>query len=131
MKSREIIEKFIALRALGETYDEIKIELEVSKPTLVRWGREFKEEITLLRQALTKRLVEKIVENNEETINIIAINLGIIFTRKGLDDKVKRKIGLKSGKRLGDIFRMKVKNIGIRINPKLGDVEYIKIEFSE
>ena len=130
MKNKETIEKFIELRALGKTYDEIKTELEVSKPTLVKWSRKFKEEITLLRQALTERLVEKIVENNDEAINNIAANLEKIFTRKGLDDKVKQKIAKKSVVKLGDIFRTNVKSIGFNVN-RLGDVEFMKIDFFE
>ena len=130
MKNKETTEKFIELRALGKTYDEIKTELEVSKPTLVKWSRKFKEEITLLRQALTERLVEKIVENNDEAINNIAANLEKIFTRKGLDDKVKQKIAKKSVVKLGDIFRTNVKSIGFNVN-RLGDVEFMKIDFFE
>jgi len=45
MKTIEEKEKFIQLRAQGFSFDKIAEELEVSKPTLLKWNGEFLSEI--------------------------------------------------------------------------------------
>lgn len=45
MKTIEEKEKFIQLRAKGFSFDRIAEELEVSKPTLLKWNGEFLEEV--------------------------------------------------------------------------------------
>lgn len=37
--------KFLQLRASGMSFDKIAIELKTSKPTLIQWGRLFKDEL--------------------------------------------------------------------------------------
>lgn len=44
-KSTEEIEKFIELRARGMSYDRIAEETGVSKPTLLKWSKDYGEEI--------------------------------------------------------------------------------------
>lgn len=46
MKSHVEKEKFIELRANGISYDKISQELDISKPTLVKWGKEYHREIS-------------------------------------------------------------------------------------
>lgn len=46
MKSQLEKEKFIELRANGICYDKISQELDISKPTLLKWGRECHKEIS-------------------------------------------------------------------------------------
>ena len=43
MIDREYVELFIKLRAEGCTYDEIVERTGISKPTLIRWGKVYKE----------------------------------------------------------------------------------------
>jgi len=45
MKTNSDKEKFIELRANGNSYDKISQELTISKPTLIKWGREYHKEI--------------------------------------------------------------------------------------
>ena len=45
MKTNSDKEKFIELRANGNSYDKISQELAISKPTLIKWGREYHREI--------------------------------------------------------------------------------------
>ena len=45
MKANSDKEKFIELRANGLSYDKISQELAISKPTLLKWGREYHKEI--------------------------------------------------------------------------------------
>lgn len=37
--------KFLQLRASGMSFDKIALELKTSKPTLIQWGRLFKDEL--------------------------------------------------------------------------------------
>ena len=45
MKDLQTKEKFIELRARGLSFNKIAEEIEVSKPTLLKWSSEFSEEI--------------------------------------------------------------------------------------
>lgn len=40
MKSNSEREKFVDLRANGIFYDKISQEMGISKPTLIKWGKE-------------------------------------------------------------------------------------------
>jgi len=42
-------EKFIELRSAGESYDKIAKKLGISKPTAIKWGKEFSKEISNLK----------------------------------------------------------------------------------
>jgi len=48
MKDIKVKEKFIELRAGGLSFDRIAQELETSKPTLMKWAKEFENEISEL-----------------------------------------------------------------------------------
>jgi DNA-binding XRE family transcriptional regulator len=45
MKDYNTIKKFIILRSSGLTYNEITEKINVSRPTLVKWNKEYKDEI--------------------------------------------------------------------------------------
>jgi hypothetical protein len=64
MNKIESVEKFIELRALGYTFDEIVIELKVSKPTLIKWGKEYETHIKLTERKLAEKLSEIIAQRN-------------------------------------------------------------------
>lgn len=49
MKTQNEKKRFIELRAKGLSYDKISKELEISKPTLIKWNDELKNEIANLR----------------------------------------------------------------------------------
>ena len=130
MKSRKKIEEFIQLRVKGKTYDEIVKKIGVSKPTLIKWGKLYKEEIEYAGLSLTKKLTDKIARDNQETINIIAENLRRTHETKNVPDEIKDKYINKTFKRLGDIFKVKVNNIEITIN-KNGDIKQVNINTKE
>jgi len=48
MKDTKTKEKFIQLRAEGLSFDRIAQELDTSKPTLMKWAKEFENEISEL-----------------------------------------------------------------------------------
>jgi len=55
MKENEEKQKFIELRAEGLSYDKISKEIAVSKPTLMKWEKEFSQEIKELRNEKNKK----------------------------------------------------------------------------
>jgi len=59
MLSKDKKEKFIELRAKGYSFDRIVKEIEVSKPTLIKWQTEFQNEIKNFEYAIYQGLIEK------------------------------------------------------------------------
>jgi len=59
MKGVEVKEKFIELRSQGLSFERITKELETSKPTLMKWAKEFENEISELVFVEFESLLEK------------------------------------------------------------------------
>lgn len=81
---KQIKSTFANLKASGLSYDKIAIELDVSKPTLLKWGEELKyviieeakqqaehllSEFKLIRQARLKGMQERLENINLELQN--------------------------------------------------------------
>ena len=130
MKNRRTIQNFIELRVQGKTYDEIVKKLGVSKPTLIKWGKLYKEEIENVGLFLTKKLADKIARNNQETINFIAENLRRVHETKNVPDEIRDKYINKAFTKLGEIFKVKVNNIELTFS-KNGDIKKVDINTKE
>ena len=52
-------ERFIELRAEGRSYADIAVALNVSKPTLIAWGKELQKEVANARTLRLDELFEK------------------------------------------------------------------------
>ena len=50
-------QKFIELRAEGHSFDEIAKRVQISKPTLIKWSKEFKEQIAEVSKLLKNNLL--------------------------------------------------------------------------
>ncbi|MBK9333949.1 MAG: hypothetical protein IPM96_16460 [Ignavibacteria bacterium] len=59
MKSIAEKEKFIQLRAEGNSFDRIADDLKISKPTLINWNIEFKKEIDNLEYLKYQSILEQ------------------------------------------------------------------------
>ena len=59
MKSQDLKNHFIELRAQGLSYDKISQELNVSKQTLINWSKELRDKIANLRAIEIEVLQEK------------------------------------------------------------------------
>lgn len=55
----ELQERFIELRAEGRSYAEITAAVNVSKPTLIAWGKELQKEVANARTLRLDELFEK------------------------------------------------------------------------
>jgi len=126
MKSRRTIEHFIELRALGKSYDEIVKKTGISKPTLIKWGKIYIEEIEIVKQTLTTKLAERIAKRNADVLNSIAESLKRVMKDKKSSEKIKTKFINRSYRRLGDIFKVKVKDVELGINSE-GEIERVWI----
>jgi len=59
MKDNKVKEKFIQLRAEGLSYDRISQELDTSKPILLKWSKEFENEISEAKYIEFEAMLEK------------------------------------------------------------------------
>jgi len=59
MKGAKVKEKFIELRAEGMSFESIAQELETSRPTLMKWAKEFENEVSELMFVEFESLFER------------------------------------------------------------------------
>ena len=68
MKENEVKQKFVEFRAEGLSYDKISKEIAVSKPTLMKWEKEFSREIKELRFIQFETVKEKYLMTKEARV---------------------------------------------------------------
>jgi len=108
------------------TYDEIVSRLRISKPTLIKWGKLYKDEIDFARKTLMQKLAENVAKENEKLIVIIAENLRRAHDAKDVPGEVKEKYVNRAFRRLGSIFKVDVDSIELTFY-KSGDVKEVRI----
>ena len=59
MKDLQTKEKFIELRAQGYSFDKISKEINVSKPTLIKWDQEYSKKVANLIFFNSENLIEE------------------------------------------------------------------------
>jgi hypothetical protein len=120
MKKDLLKTKFIELRATGYTLENICDRLKITKPTAVKWGKLFSEDIGLTKKHLIANIfAEQIIEHEQ----------GILFKleqfrRKrnmNISNKLSDKIDKKLFKGLEKVFKKKIMAIHIKAND-----EYVK-----
>lgn len=72
MTDQETIERFKFLRSQGWSFNRIAVELHISKPTLIKWGRQHQFEIANLRATETEGLIEKFFKPQHERLRNLA-----------------------------------------------------------
>jgi IS30 family transposase len=77
MTDQETIERFKFLRSQGWSFNRIAVELNISKPTLIKWGRQHQFEIANLRATETEGLIEKFFKPQHERLK----NLSVLMQR--------------------------------------------------
>lgn len=68
MKSLDVKENFVELRAEGKSYDTIAEELGVSKQTLINWSKDLSEEINNLKVVAIDTIQEKYIANKQARV---------------------------------------------------------------
>lgn len=87
-------ERFTALRAQGWSYNRLTTELGVSKPTLIKWGRELAAEIADRKDPELEALYEQYYMTTEGRIRLLGERL------KALKDEAEKRplVGIPTGK---------------------------------
>jgi hypothetical protein len=111
MSKLESVEKFIESRALGHTFDEIVRELTVSKPTLIKWGKEYENQIKLTERKLAEKLSENIAQRNAKFLEILFEKSFELSTNKNIEDEVKSRIYKRASKKLYKLFKNEMKSL--------------------
>ena len=75
MKTQDIKNRFIGLRAKGYSYDKIAKQLKVSKQTLITWSKELQAEIANLKTIELEVLLEKYYALREKRIELFGKKL--------------------------------------------------------
>jgi len=119
MKDTKIKEKFIELRAEGLSFDRIAQELDVSKPTLMKWAKEFENEISELMFIEFESLFERYKMLRVERVRRYGEQLELI--REALKEKD-----------LKDVPATKLLDMALvledRIKGEMRDVSYASVE---
>ena len=63
------------LRSQGWSFNRISVELQISKPTLIKWSREHQTEIANLRTTETEALAERVFGQRHERWEVLARQL--------------------------------------------------------
>jgi len=85
MTDQETIARFIFMRSQGWSFNRIAVELNVSKPTLIKWSRQHQFEIANLRATETEALAERIFRQKHERWEALARQL------KRLEDEIEKR----------------------------------------
>lgn len=75
MSDLETINRFIFLRSQDWSFNRIQVELKVSKPTLIKWSRQYQVEINNLRATETEALAEVVFGARHERWRKLAAQL--------------------------------------------------------
>ena len=89
MTDAENMGRFVMLRSQGWSFNRIAVELGVSKPTLIKWSRQFEFEIRNLRATETEALAEQLFKPVHERWEVMARDLARVEEELGkrkLDD---------------------------------------------
>lgn len=115
MNKQETVEKFIELRALGYTFDYIVEEIKVSKPTLIKWGKLYKDRIAEVERKLTEELAERIVLRNSKFFEVVLDVSLRIAKNKNYDGEAKERIYKRASKKMYDLFKREMKAIEMTV----------------
>ena len=72
-------ERFIELRAEGRSYADIAAELNISKPTLIAWGKELQKEVANARTLRLDMLFEKYAVAKAKRVEVFGKRLDTIL----------------------------------------------------
>ena len=87
-KDNETKQKFIELRASGLSFDKISKDIDVSKPTLIKWNNEFDKQISELQFIEFEALAEQHGLTKKARVERLAADLENIeaeLTKRGFD----------------------------------------------
>lgn len=127
MIDQETKAEFVLFRAQGLKFEVICEKIKVSKPTLIKWNKEFADNIKSTKFKLLEELIENIyMENREYILNLLETLTRTQKHKKGLK-KAALKAERRAYKKLDECFKLKIKSITLTLT-KNYDLKEIKIE---
>ena len=129
MKDIDTIDHFISLRAARFTYKEISEEIDISRPTLVKWNKKYRDTIEQVEKYRFMQIFSQNIVNNEITI---VRNSYTLRKYDKLDDKTawSEKVASKAEARLTKIFLNKLESINLTFS-KTEKIKTVKFNFKE
>lgn len=122
MKTNSEKEKFIELRANGNSYDKISQELTISKPTLIKWGREYHREISNRLFLDHESMLSEYSLKKKNRIETLAIVL-----QKALEELKDRPLDNLSTKDLLVV----IQQLDTKIRQEVSSIQYFTGEFAD
>jgi hypothetical protein len=113
MNKLEKVEKFIELRAMGYTFDEIMEQLKISKPTLIKWGKIYHTRIAEVEKKLTEELADRIVLKNSKFFEVFLDTTVRIAKDKNFDEEAKKRIYKRASQKMYGLLKREMKAIEI------------------
>lgn len=80
MKGADVREKFVELRAAGQSYAEIARQLNVSKPTLIQWAKEMEIELSNARALRLDELYSRLALAKEKRLEAFGARYQAVMT---------------------------------------------------
>lgn len=78
MHDSNVHQKFIELRSQGQSFGRIAQEMNVSKPTLIKWSRKFRFEIHNLRAIQREYLCDILIGTSEQRARNLGDQLKVV-----------------------------------------------------
>ena len=129
MNKFEQKQKFIKLRAMDYTYPEICIDLNISKPTAVKWGQLYAEEINQVqKKLLTGIFADEIIEQEHGLI----VNISELKRlRENNPGKNYPRINNRIASKLEKVFLKRIVAIQIIMQPKSDQIDRAIFVFND
>lgn len=115
---------------MSYTYDEITVLIDVSKPTLIEWGKRFEKRIKIVELLLAEELGHRLVLKNKKLIEAIADAAIRISKEKISEPEVKNRIIGRMSKKLYRIFKKKMDRIELTLNNNY-TIRYVNIVWKQ
>jgi len=115
MKKENLKYKFIELRAMGYTYEKICKQLDITKPTAIKWAKSLSGEIDQQQRHLISKIFSERIIEHEQGVLIRMEQFRRKRYRK-LNEKLSDKIDKKLLKGLERVFIKKIKAIHLKMN---------------
>ncbi len=122
MKTATEKQKFIELRAKGLSFDKIAKELDICKPTLLKWSQDYKKEIANLFYFQFEAMISQFRLERTSRVESMAVILS-----KAIEELKSRSFDDLSAKELLSI----IAQTGENLNAELSRVQYITDEHED
>jgi hypothetical protein len=129
MNKFELKQEFIKLRAKEYTYPEICIELNISKPTAIKWGKLYADEINRVQKKLLSGMFSNMIIEQEHGLIVNIRELKRL--KKNNPGKNYSRINNRIASEMEKIFLKRIVAIQIIMQPKADKVDRAIFVFND